>query len=111
MVLIQPFNTLKKSCTGLEMDTPGQTSSHASSSMPSESNHELEDETHDDVASRMREMTAMEDDLEDNRHGSHVLSTVPTEIQEEFLKDIQHNVSGLFPEFSFVISFVSKDGA
>ena len=50
---------------------PGQISSHASSSMPSQSNHELkdevcEDETHDDVPSRMREMTAMEDDS----HGS-----------------------------------------
>ena len=90
---------------------PGQISSHASSSMPSESDHELEDETHNDVPSRMCEMIAMEDDLEDDRHGSHVLSTVLTEIQEEFLKDIQHNVSGLFPEFLFVISFVSKDGA
>ena len=28
--------------------------------MPSQSDHELEDETHDDVPSRMREMTAME---------------------------------------------------
>ena len=89
------------------MDTPAQISSHASSSMPLQSNHELEDEvckdeTHDDVPSHMREMTAMEDDS----HGSHVLSTVPTEIQEEFLKDIQRNVSGLFPKFSFVIGSV-----
>ena len=38
------------------MDTPGQISSHASLSMPSQSDHELEDEvckdeTHDDVPS------------------------------------------------------------
>ena len=38
------------------MDTPEQISSHASSSMPSQSNHELEDEvcedeTYDDVSS------------------------------------------------------------
>ena len=89
------------------MDTPAQISSHASSSMPLHSNHELEDEvcedeTHDDVLSHMSEMTAMEDDS----HGSHVLSTVLIEIQEEFLKDIQHNVSGLFPKFSFVIGSV-----
>ena len=49
---------------------PGQISSHASSSMPSQSDHELEDEvyedeTHDDVPSRMCKMTAMED----NSHG------------------------------------------
>ena len=64
------------------MDTPGQISSHASSSLPSQSNHKLENETDDNVSSRMREMIAMEDDS----HGSHVLSTVLTEIQEEFLK-------------------------
>ena len=91
------------------MDTPGQISSHGSSSMPSQSDHELEDEVcedeiNDDILSHMCEMTAMEDDS----HGSHVLSTVPTEIQEEFLKDIQRNVSGLFPEFLFVIGSVHR---
>ena len=45
------------------MDTPRQISSHASSSMSSQSDHELEDEvcedeTHDDVPSR--KTTAME---------------------------------------------------
>ena len=94
------------------MDTPGQTSSHTSSSLPSQSNHKLEDEvcedeTDDNVPSRMREMIAMEN----HSHESHGLSTVLTEIQEEFLQDIQHNVSGLFPEFSFVMSCVSNDGA
>ena len=49
------------------MDTLGQISSHASSSLSSQSDHKLkdevcEDETDDDVLSRMHEMIAMEDD-------------------------------------------------
>ena len=88
------------------MDTPGQINSHAFSSMPSQSDHELEDEvckdeTHNDVPNHMHEMTAMENDS----HGSHVLSTVLTENPVRIFKIF----SGLFPEFSSVISCVSND--
>ena len=87
---------------------PGQISSYASSSMPSQSHHELEDEVckdeiHDDVPSRMREMTVMEDDS----HGSHVLSTIPTEIHGCCLTWQSSHACGLVHRCDvFILEFV-----
>ena len=96
-------------------NTPVRVRSDASSTMPSQVDiyeSEFEEEVFNNEARRTRdyEMTA----IEYCSSGNDVLSgesTVPIESQEEFLKRIQDNISGLFHEFSFVMSRVSIDGA
>ncbi|XP_065894808.1 uncharacterized protein [Dysidea avara] len=94
------------------MDTPRRLSSHDSSPLSSQVEcHPIEElceeEDYNGTASVAPDSTAVEDNSSEN----DILTTISIERQVEFLKDIQENVSDFFPEFSFVLSRVSIDGA
>ena len=87
------------------MDTPRRFSSHVqvTVSEDNESHEEMRDET--DATMTEHDISPGSDTLDGVLNDA--LLTVSIERQEEFLKDIQSNVSVLYQEFSFVMSRVS----